>query len=85
MSLLQPIPAHGPLPPEPSLAAALYWSSPPFVTLVVAVGLIAWFSALRRIRRDHPDNPVPASRTVAATSRISSARRWPCSSERDTM
>ena len=65
MSLLQPIPAHGPLPPEPSLAAALYWSSPPFVTLVVAVGLIAWFAALRRIRRDHPSNPVPASRTLS--------------------
>ena len=65
MSLLQPIPAHGPLPPEPSLAAALYWSSPPFVTLVVAVGLIAWFAALRRIQRDHPSNPVPASRTLA--------------------
>lgn len=65
MSLLQPIPAHGPLPPEPSLAAALYWSSPPFVTLVVAVGLIAWFAALRRIQRDHPSNPVPASHTLA--------------------
>ena len=65
MSLLQPIPAHGPLPPEPSLAAALYWSSPPFVTLVVAVGLIAWFAALRRIQRDHPSNPVPASRTLS--------------------
>ena len=65
MSLLTLFPAHGPLPPEPSLAAALYWHSPPIITLLVAVGLAAWFAALRRIRRDHPGNPVPRSRTVA--------------------
>ena len=65
MSLVTLLPAHGPLPPEPSLAAALYWYSPPIITLIVAVGLAAWFLALRRIRRDHPGNPVPRSRTVA--------------------
>ena len=65
MSLLTLFPAHGPLPPEPSLAAALYWYSPPTITLLVAVGLAAWFAALRKIRRDHPGNPVPRSRTVA--------------------
>jgi cytochrome c oxidase assembly factor CtaG len=59
------IPAHGPLPPEPSLAAVAYWYSPPIISLLVLAGLALWFVAVRRVRTRHPGNPVPRSRSVA--------------------
>ena len=65
MRLITLIPAHGPVAPAPSLAALVYWYSPPIITLAVVVGVCAWLLAVRRIRRDHPGNPVPRSRTVA--------------------
>ncbi len=65
MTLHGLLPAHGPLPPEPSLSAALYWYSPPLITAAVLIGLVAWFVAVRRIRREHPQNPVPRSRSVS--------------------
>ena len=58
-------PAHGPLPPEPSLAAVAYWYSPPIISLLVVAGLVLWFVGVRRVQRQHPQNPVPRSRSVA--------------------
>ena len=60
------VPAHGPLPPEPSLAAVVYWYSPPILTLLIVAGLGLWFAAVRRVRLKHPHNPVPRSRSLAA-------------------
>lgn len=65
MSALSLLPAHGPLPPEPSLAAAVYWYSPPVISVLVLAGVALWFLGVRRIRRIHPQNPVPRSRSVA--------------------
>jgi len=65
MSAFSLIPAHGPLPPEPSLAAVAYWYSPPTISLLVLAGLALWFVAVRRVRQQHPQNPVPRSRSVA--------------------
>ncbi|MEI6271088.1 MAG: cytochrome c oxidase assembly protein [Chloroflexota bacterium] len=65
MRLITLIPTHGPVAPEPNLAALAYWYSPPIITLLVAVGLCVWFLAVHRIQRDHPGNPVPRSRTAA--------------------
>ena len=58
-------PEHGPLPPEPSLAAVAYWYSPPIISLLVVAGLVLWFVGVRRVQRQHPQNPVPRSRSVA--------------------
>ena len=65
MSAFSLIPAHGPLPPEPSLAAVAYWYNPPIISLLVLAGLALWFVAVRRVRQLHPQNPVPRSRSVA--------------------
>ena len=59
------IPAHGPLPPEPSFAALGYWTSPPLVTLAVLATLVLWWLAVRRVNAAHPGNPVPRRRSVA--------------------
>ena len=59
--------AHGPVPEEPpSLTALLLeWTFPPLVTLGILVAGLAWWAAIRRIRRRHPANPVPRSRSLA--------------------
>lgn len=65
MNALSHIPTHGPLPPEPSLAAAAYWYSPPIISLLVVAGLVLWFLGVRRVQQQHPQNPVPRSRSVS--------------------
>jgi len=65
VNALSHIPTHGPLPPEPSLAAAAYWYSPPIISLLVVAGLVLWFLGVRRVQQQHPQNPVPRSRSVS--------------------
>ncbi|MFM7781844.1 MAG: cytochrome c oxidase assembly protein, partial [Candidatus Limnocylindrus sp.] len=65
MNAFSHIPTHGPLPPEPSLAAAVYWYSPPIISLLVVAGLVLWFLGVRRVQQQHPQNPVPRSRSVS--------------------
>ncbi|MFM8690649.1 MAG: cytochrome c oxidase assembly protein [Candidatus Limnocylindrus sp.] len=65
MNAFSHIPTHGPLPPEPSLAAAAYWYSPPIISLLVVAGLVLWFLGVRRVQQQHPQNPVPRSRSVS--------------------
>jgi putative copper resistance protein D len=64
-----PIPAlaHGPVPAEPPTPGALLlgWSFEPVPTLAIAVSLVTWSWAVRRVNRRHPSNPVPLRRSVA--------------------
>mgnify|MGYP003350036951 FL=1 len=65
MALHLLIPTHGPLPPELSLGALLYWAWPPVVTVAaVLVGLL-WALATRTVAREHPGNPYPLRRTMS--------------------
>ena len=59
------IPAHGPVPPAPSLDALHYWASPPLVTVVALLALALWLLAVRRVNRAHPEHHVPRRRTAA--------------------
>jgi putative copper resistance protein D len=58
--------AHGgTVPTEPPSVANLVlgWSFDPLVWLPALVALILWWSAVRRVNRAHPGNPVPRRRT----------------------
>jgi putative copper resistance protein D len=59
--------AHGPAPTEaPSIAnIVLGWTFEPLPTLGIAVSLLWWRWAVRRVDAAHPLNPVPRRRTVA--------------------
>jgi cytochrome c oxidase assembly factor CtaG len=65
MTHLLPVPAHGPVPPELSLEALLYWAWPPVVTVAVLLVGLLWVRATRRVAREHPDNPYPRRRTIS--------------------
>lgn len=59
--------AHGPAPDTPPTITSLLlgWTFPPIPTLGIAGGVGAWWWAVRRVRRRHPDHPVPRLRSVA--------------------
>ena len=59
--------AHGPVPTEPPTAASLLlgWTFEPLPTLGMAVAVVWWLWAVRRVDAAHPANPVPRRRTVA--------------------
>jgi len=65
MTQLLLIPAHGPLPPELSLEALLYWAWPPVITATVALTGLVWALATRKVAREHPGNPYPRGRTIS--------------------
>ena len=65
MTHLLLIPAHGPLPPELSLEALLYWAWPPVITITVALIGLLWALATRKVAREHPGNPYPRRRTIS--------------------
>jgi len=65
MTHLLLVPTHGPIPPELSLEALLYWAWPPVVTGVIVVLSLLWIRAIRQVARLHPGNPIPRRRTVS--------------------
>ena len=65
MTHLLLIPAHGPLPPELSPEALLYWSWPPVITITVALIGLLWVLAIRKVALEHPGNPYPRRRTFS--------------------
>jgi len=65
MTHLLLVPTHGPIPPELSLEALLYWAWPPVVTGVIVVLSLLWIRAIRQVARVHPGNPIPRRRTVS--------------------
>mgnify|MGYP003704545301 CR=1 FL=1 len=73
MALHLLIPTHGPLPPELSLGALLYWAWPPVVTVAaVLVGLL-WALATRTVARDRATESLswlPADALAAVVSGI---------------
>jgi putative copper resistance protein D len=62
-----PVTAHGTVPTEPPTAASLLlgWTFEPLPTLGIAVSVIWWLWAVRRVDAAHAANPVPRRRTVA--------------------
>ena len=62
-----PVLAHGLVPSEaPTIATLLLdWTFEPLPTLAIAVAMIWWLWAVRRVNSLHPANPVPRSRTIA--------------------
>jgi cytochrome c oxidase assembly factor CtaG len=62
-----PVAAHGAIPTEPPTPASLLlgWTFEPLPTIGIAVGLMLWRWAVRRVNAAHPGNPVPRSRTLA--------------------
>ncbi len=67
LAMAAPALGHGPTPAEPPTAASLLlgWTVEPLPTLAIAVSLIWWRWAVRRVDRLHPNNPVPRQRTWA--------------------
>ena len=59
--------AHGPVPHDPPTLAtlALGWSLEPTVAIPLLLAAIGWLMLVRRVRRLHPGQPVPAVRTAA--------------------
>jgi cytochrome c oxidase assembly factor CtaG len=59
--------AHGaPVLEPPTVASFLVlWSFDPTVWLPAIAAVLVWRSAVNRVSRDHPGNPVPRRRTVA--------------------
>jgi len=59
--------AHGPVPAEPPTVAtlALDWHVEPLVAAALVLAAVSWLALVRRVRRVHPETPVPAVRTVA--------------------
>jgi putative copper resistance protein D len=59
--------AHGPTPAGPPTLAALAfdWQLEPVVVAGLLVAAVAWAWLVRRVRRLHPDHPVPRLRTAA--------------------
>jgi len=59
--------AHGPVPADaPTLAnLALNWHVEPLVAAALVLAAVAWLALVRRVRRVHPETPVPAVRSVA--------------------
>jgi putative copper resistance protein D len=58
--------AHGALPAAPPNASSLLfgWSFEPLVVLGLAVAAGTWLRATRRVRAEHPANPVPVRRSL---------------------
>ena len=58
--------AHGPVPRDPPSVATLAfdWRLEPTVVVPLAVAALGWLLLVRRVRRLHPDTPVPARRSV---------------------
>jgi len=69
VSLVAPsaVAAHGPVPHEPPTLANLVlgWSFQPTIAIPLILAAIGWLALVRRVRREHPASPVPASRTLA--------------------
>lgn len=61
-----PVAAHGEVPTEPPTLANLLlgWTFEPLPTLAIAIAIIAWTWAVRRVDAAHPGNPVPRRRSV---------------------
>jgi len=59
--------AHGPVPPDPPTVAslALDWHLEPPVAIPLALAALGWLALDRRVRRRHPDRPIPALRSAA--------------------
>lgn len=59
--------AHGSVvpPPPDALAFVVDWSFDPTIWLPVIVAVIVWRSAVGRVNRAHPDNPVPRIRSIS--------------------
>ena len=62
-----PVAAHGISPAEPPSVTSLLlgWTFEPLPTIGIAVALLLWRWAVRRVNGVHPGNRVPRSRTVA--------------------
>jgi putative copper resistance protein D len=62
--------AHGPVPADPPTLAtlALGWRLEPLVAIPLLVAAAGWLLIVRRIRRKHPDRPVPILRSAAFLS-----------------
>ncbi len=67
VALAGPALAHGPVPIEPPTAASLLFGSTfePIPTLGIALTVVWWLWAVRRVDAAHPSNPVPRRRTMA--------------------
>jgi Predicted membrane protein len=65
--LAGPVAAHGPVPTDPPSAVSLLagWTFEPIPTLAIAVTILWWLWAVRRVNAVHPGNPVPRRRSVA--------------------
>ena len=59
--------AHGPVPADPPTLAslALDWHVEPLVAVGLLLAAMAWLALVRRVRRVHPETPVPSVRTAA--------------------
>jgi cytochrome c oxidase assembly factor CtaG len=59
--------AHGPVPPDPPTLASLAfgWQLEPLVAGPLLALAIGWLLLVRRVRRLHPEHPVPIGRTAA--------------------
>ena len=59
--------AHGPVPVDPPSVGTLafVWTFEPAVAVPLAFGAVGWLLVVRRIRRLHPDTPVPLRRSAA--------------------
>jgi len=59
--------AHGPVPPDPPTLAALVldWNLEPLVAIPLLATALGWLWLVRRVKRQHPETPVPAVRTAA--------------------
>jgi cytochrome c oxidase assembly factor CtaG len=66
-SLPAPAFAHGAAPPDPPNFAnlALGWQLEPLVAGSVLAAAAAWLLLARRVRRLHPEHPVPVARSAA--------------------
>jgi cytochrome c oxidase assembly factor CtaG len=62
-----PVTAHGvaPVGPPDLLTFLLEWSVEPLVALPLVVFAVVWRTAVQRVNRAHPTNPVPRLRSVA--------------------
>jgi putative copper resistance protein D len=65
--LVRTVAAHGPVPAGPPTAAGLVldWQIEPIPALGIAVALLWWRWATRRVNALHPAHPVPVRRSVA--------------------
>jgi len=59
--------AHGATPPDPPTLAtlALGWHLDPLVVAGLVASALAWLAIVARVRRLHPERPVPIMRTAA--------------------